>query len=189
MIFEPRTVTLKDGRECTLRPTHPDDSTAMIEYMVRTASETEFLLRYPDEVNYTLEQEQQILGGILNDPGHAMMVAVVDGKVAGNASVSGIGAKRKIRHRCSLAIALYKEYWGLGIGTAMIGYLSELAQGIGFSQIDLEVVADNEQAKALYRKCGFVESGRRVNALKFDDGTFHDEILMIKKLPAEQAEV
>ena len=182
MIFKTRTVTLKDGRTCILRPTHPDDSAAMIEYMVRTAGETEFLLRYPDEVSYTLEQEQQILGSILNDPGHVMMVAVVDGKVAGNASVSGIGAKRKIRHRCSLAIALYKEYWGLGIGTAMIGYLTELAEQIGFRQIDLEVVAENEQAQALYRKCGFVESGRRHNALRFDDGTSHDEILMYKLL-------
>jgi RimJ/RimL family protein N-acetyltransferase len=187
MIFEPRTIILKDGRECVLRPTHPDDSADMIEYMRRTAGETEFLLRYPDEVSFTLEQEQQLLGSILNDPGNVMMVAVVDGRVAGNASINGIGAKRKIRHRCSLAIALYRDYWGLGIGTAMIGYLTELARQIGFSQIDLEVVAENEQALALYRKCGFVESGRRVNALKFDDGTYHDEILMIKKLPAEQA--
>ena len=111
-----------------------------------------------------------------------MMAAVVDGKVAGNCSVSGIGNKRKILHRCSLAIALYREYWGLGIGTAMIGYLTELAKQIGFRQIDLEVVAENEQAQALYRKCGFVESGRRHNALRFDDGTSHDEILMYKEL-------
>ena len=49
-------------------------------------------------------------------------------------------------------------------------------------QIDLEVVAENEQAIALYRKCGFRESGRRARALKFDNGTWHDEILMYKVL-------
>ena len=37
-------------------------------------------------------------------------------------------------------------------------------------------------AKALYRKCGFEESGRRIRALKFDDGTYHDEVLMTKIL-------
>ena len=26
MNFEPRTILLKDGRKCILRPTHPDDS-------------------------------------------------------------------------------------------------------------------------------------------------------------------
>ena len=182
MKFPEREIILKDGRKCVLRPTGPDLAAEMIEYMKVTAGETEWLLRYPDEVSYTPESEREILGRILEDPGHVMMAAVVDGKVAGNCSVSGIGNKRKILHRCSLAIALYREYWGLGIGTAMIGYLTELAKQIGFRQIDLEVVAENEQAQALYRKCGFVESGRRHNALRFDDGTSHDEILMYKLL-------
>ena len=182
MRFPERTVPLKDGRICVLHPTSPEDSEAMIEYMKVTAGETPFLLRYPDEVNYTLDAEREILGRILDDPASVMMAAVVDGKVAGNCSISGIGCKRKILHRCSMAIALYREFWGLGIGTAMIGYLTELARQIGFEQIDLEVVADNEQAQALYRKCGFVETGRRFRALKFDDGTYHDELLMVKTL-------
>ena len=182
MHFEARTVKLRDGRTCTLRPAHPDDSAELIEYMIKTAAETEFVLRYPDEVSFTEEREREILGGILENPGHVMMVGYVDGKLAGNCGISGIGMKRKIRHRCSLAITLYKEYWGLGIGSAMIDYLTKLAVKIGFEQIDLEVVADNTRAKALYRKCGFEESGRRIRALKFDDGTYHDEVLMTKIL-------
>jgi len=182
MRFPERKVTLKDGRTCILRPTGPEVAEEMIEYMKKTAGETQWLLRYPDEVNFTVEGEKDLLGKILDDPGQVMMVAMVDGKVAGNGSVSGIGNKRKIMHRCSLAIALYQEYWNLGIGQAMIGYLTELAQQMGFTQMDLEVVAENTQAQALYRKCGFIETGRRANALKFDDGTMHDEILMYREL-------
>jgi RimJ/RimL family protein N-acetyltransferase len=182
MRFEEREIVLKDGRKCILKPNSPEYAEAMIEYLTKTSGETEFLLRYPDEVNYTLENEQEILQRLLEDPYVIMMAAIVDGKVAGNGSVSGIGDKRKIRHRCSMAIALYEEYWGLGIGTAMIGYMTELAREIGWHQMDLEVVAENEQAQALYKKCGFIESGRRHNALLFDDGTYHDEILMYKDL-------
>ena len=175
-------ITLKDGRTCVLRPTSPEYAEQMIEYMKKTAGETPFLLRYPDEVNYTVEGERELLGRILEDPGQAMMMALVDGQVAGNCSISGHGPKRKVLHRCSMAIALYEEYWGLGIGSAMIGYLAELARQIGFEQMDLEVVADNTRAQALYRKCGFVETGRRLRALKFDDGTYHDELLMTRLL-------
>ena len=65
----------------------------------------------------------------------------------------------------------------------MIEYLTELARKVGaWTQIDLEVVAENEKAKKLYEKCGFIETGRRHNALKSDDGTLHDEILMYKEL-------
>ena len=182
MKFETRQIFLKDGRTCLLTPNSPEYAEAMIDYLKETSAETEFLLRYPDEVKFTLESEKEILGNLLENPYCIMMAAVVDGKVAGNGSINGIGDKRKIQHRCSMAIALYKEYWNLGIGRAMIDYMTELAGQIGWKQVDLEVVAENEQAIRLYEKCGFVATGRRHNALKFDDGTYHDEILMYKDL-------
>ena len=129
MIFEPRNIVLKNGAVCTLRPTHPDDAARMIDYLKQTAGETEFLLRYPDEVQYTLEQEQAILNRLMDDPKSVMMVGIVDGEVAGNCSIGGLGEKRKTRHRCSMGIALKEAYWNLGIGTAMIGYLTELEPG------------------------------------------------------------
>ncbi|MBR4556542.1 MAG: GNAT family N-acetyltransferase [Clostridiales bacterium] len=182
MKFETREITLKDGRKCLLTPNSPEYAEAMIEYLKLTSAETEFLLRYPDEVKFTLDSEKEILASLLENPYCIMMAAIVDGKVAGNGSINGIGEKRKIQHRCSMAIALYKEYWNLGIGRAMIDYMTELAAQIGWKQVDLEVVAENEQAIRLYEKCGFETTGRRHNALKFDDGTYHDEILMYKDL-------
>lgn len=182
MKFEPRTITLKDGRSCTLRPTHPDDAADMITYLKMISEETRFVLRTPEEVTFTLEQEQNILGQLLEDPGSVMMLAEVDGQVAGNCSISGMGYKSRIRHRCSMAIALKKDFWNLGIGYAMITYLTELAKEIGFEQMELEVVADNERGKKLYEKCGFTETGRRMRAMKYDDGTYADEIIMIKLL-------
>ena len=41
----------------------------------------------------------------------------------------------------------------------------------------------NTRAKHLYEKMGFVEAGRSLRALKFDDGSYRDEICMIKMLP------
>lgn len=182
MKFKEREIILKDGRKCILRPTAPDIAAEMITYLKMTSGETPWLLRNPDEVNYTLEVEKEILSRILEDPKSVMMAAVVEGKVAGNCAVNSLGDKRKTWHRCSMAIALYQAYWGLGIGTAMIGYLTELAKEIGYEQMDLEVIDGNEKAQALYRKCGFTESGRRHHAVKLDDGSYHDEILMYKTL-------
>ena len=184
MHFPERTITLKDGRTCVLRPNGPDLADQMLEYLKKTSGETEFLIRNEDEVNDTLEDIAAFLGRGLENPYNIAMAAVVDGKLAGVARVFGIGAQRKLRHRCSLAIALYKEYWGLGIGTALINYQVELATQVGWDQMDLEVVAENEQAQVLYKKRGFIETGRRHNAMRFDDGTYHDEILMYRDLKA-----
>ena len=66
--------------------------------------------------------------------------------------------------------------------SALKQYLEELARQIGYEQIELEVVEGNDTAKRLYEKCGFVETGKHVRALKYDDGTYRDEFIMIKVL-------
>ncbi|MDO5154475.1 MAG: GNAT family N-acetyltransferase [Eubacteriales bacterium] len=182
MKFENRTITLKDGRECVLRPTTAEYAQDMIDYLKLTATESPFLLREPEEVTYTLEQEKEILTNLYENKKSVMMLAVVEGKVAGNCSINGLGDKQRIRHRCGLAIALKKEFWGLGIGNALLNYLSELAERIGYEQIELEVVDGNDTAKRLYEKCGFVETGRRVRAMKYKDGSYRDEFIMTKVL-------
>lgn len=182
MHFEEKTITLKDGRTCLLAPTTPEYAQEMIDFLKQTAEETPFLLRYPDEITYTLDEEAAILGRLYEEPHSVMMLAIVDGKVAGNCSIGGVGNKRRVYHRCSLAIALKKEFWGLGIGTAMIQYLTELAKRIGYERMELDFVDGNDQAKALYEKCGFVLGGRRIKAMKYDDGTYRDEFFMSKEL-------
>lgn len=182
MKFDNRNIILRDKRSCTLCPTTAEYAQEMIDYMKQTAAETPFLLRYPDEVNFTLEGEKNVLTRVYEDPRSVMMLALVDGKVAGNCSISGLGDKRKIAHRCSMAIALKKEYWGIGIGSAMIDYLTELATKIGYECMELEYVDGNDSAKALYEKSGFIETGRHIKAMKYDDGSYRDEIIMSKSL-------
>ena len=49
MRFAEREIVLKDGRKCVLKPTSPEYSQELIDYMKKTPEETPFLLRYPDE--------------------------------------------------------------------------------------------------------------------------------------------
>ena len=54
----------------------------------------------------------------------------------------------------SLAISLYKEYRGLGIGTAMMKEILALLKAHGYKQVSLSVQKANYAAK-LYQKVGF----------------------------------
>ena len=55
----------------------------------------------------------------------------------------------------NIAIALYKEYCGLGIGKAMLEIILDIAEKMGYEQAELEVIANNKPAIALYEKLGF----------------------------------
>jgi len=182
MIIQDKTIILKSGAKCVLRNACAKDAEQMIHYLKVSAAETEFILRYPDEVTYTIEEEEKILEDNKSSPYNFMAVAEVDGVIAGNCAINVCGGKRKIRHRCSFGIALMKEYWGLGIGAALIELALEYAKKIGYYQVELDVSAKNERAIKLYEKYGFKKCGTRPNALKLDSGGFADEYFMVKVL-------
>ncbi|MBQ6067651.1 MAG: GNAT family N-acetyltransferase [Clostridia bacterium] len=182
MDFSAKEIKLKDGRTCVLRPPTKEDAAALIEYLKATAGETPYLVSYPDEIGFTASEEEKILKERREDPRSVMMLAEVDGRLAGNGGFVGAGSRRKLRHRCEFCIALYRDFHRLGIGTALIVYLMELARQAGYEQMDLNVHEDNAAAIALYKKCGFIESGRLHNAVKLDDGSYRDYILMYKPL-------
>lgn len=66
-----------------------------------------------------------------------------------------IGGYKRYRHRCEIAIALYKKYCGLGIGKSMLETVLDVAEKMGYEQAELEVIACNKTAIALYKKLGF----------------------------------
>ena len=179
MRIEEETITLKDGRKLTLRSAEEKDSQTMIDYMVRTAEETHFLCRYPEEVSLDLEREKKFINGIIESE-NSVWFTVFDGdKAVGNCSVSGHSPHAKLRHRCDFAIALEQDYCGCGLGGILMSKAIEKARELGFEQMELGVYADNESGLALYRKMGFQEMGRNLRAFRLKDGTYIDEINMI----------
>lgn len=180
MIFEKKTVNLKDGRQCILRPVEAEDAEAMLEYLRTISSETLFLLRNGDEVTYTVEEEEALLEKVRNHPREIMMAAEVEGIIAGNCAIASVGNMRRVFHRCDFAIGIRKAYWELGIGSALMEYAFSLAKGIGYEQVELEVVDGNNRAKGLYERFGFIQTGKIIRALKYDDGSYRDEYKMVK---------
>ena len=126
MEYQNKTITLKDGRTALLRAVCKEDAIPMIAYMKACYEQTPYLMRYPDEFAVTAEQEATYLERQLVSPDVLMLVCEVEGKLAGNCQLD-LNRWRKTRHRGQVAIALLKDYWGLGIGTAMF---EEMIEGI-----------------------------------------------------------
>jgi len=182
MKIQNKEILLKNGKKCILRSPELSDAEQLVEYLKVSAGETDFLLKYPEEVNITVEKEKDILQWYIDSERDLMIIAEVDGKIVGNCSFSPIGQKMRIRHRCSIGIALYKNVWGIGIGTALLSLLIKRAVVCGYEQMELNVVNRNDRAIKLYEKIGFVKRGHSPKAMKNKDGTYDDVIMMIKQL-------
>ncbi len=181
MIFPEKEIILKDGRTALFRGPLPSDAAAALEYMKITAGETPYLLRTPEEITMTVEEEAAYLTRYPSDPNTAMIICFVDGVMAGNCQIAR-KTKLKNRHRAIVAIALLKEFWGLGIGTAMFEEMIAIAETWGVAQLELEVIEGNDRAMGLYRKMGFEIVSHVPNAIRMPDGAFVKEFLMVKDL-------
>ena len=161
-----KTITLKDGRKCTLRNGEEKDGQVVLANFILTHEQTDYLLSYPDENTMTAEQESRFLQEKADSDNGIEILAEVEGAVAGLAGFGAVGSKEKLRHRADFGISVDRQYWKLGIGTALMNACIECARKAGYEQIELSVVAENEPAIAMYRKAGFVEFGRNPKGFK-----------------------
>lgn len=152
--------TLKDGRQCVLRNATEADGQSVLECFIRTHEETDWLLTLPEETRMTAEEEARYLAEKAASDRSVELVAEVQGKIVGTAGFEAVGSRVKVKHRAEFGISIEREYWGLGIGRALTAACIECAGEAGYIQLELEVVAENTRAIALYRRMGFAEYGR-----------------------------
>ena len=82
----------------------------------------------------------------------------------------------------TIGVTVLRDYWNLGIGSAMLFELIQIAQTHGTEIVELEVAEGNERAIGLYEKFGFRVVSEKPNALKLKDGTFQKIFYMQKYL-------
>ena len=182
MIYPAETIRLRDGRSCVIRSVEPEDALPMLRYMKIMLGQTPFLLRTPEEFDYTPEQEARILETRKNDPRGLMLTAELDGEIIASANIASHGNKSRVAHRAELGISVREEFWRQGIGSALMERLIAAAPGLGFEQIELTASASNRRALNLYLKYGFQVYGTRPHGMKHGDGVYDDDYLMVKML-------
>ena len=183
MIIKDIGSTLKDGRNALIRSPRDEDIPGMLEYLRVSAGETEFIVRYPEECDkYTPEDEKKLFDRLNASDSDAMLVCIVDGKLAGNCHVMW-SKSIKTKHRARIGIALVREFWNQGIGTMMFREMIRIAEANeNILQLELEFIEGNTRARALYEKMGFRIAGIRPNAIRLKDGTLLNEYYMIREI-------
>ncbi|MDD5934091.1 MAG: GNAT family N-acetyltransferase [Clostridiales bacterium] len=173
-----KTIILKNDKPCVLRNCEASDAKEVYDNFHLTHGQTDYLLSYPDENSYDADWEKLFLDKKEKSDREIEICAVVDNKIVGTAGIEAIGHKEKVKHRAEIGISIEKDYWGLGIGRALMGACIECARKAGYTQVELNVVADNISACSLYKSLGFVEFGRNPKGFRSRTVGLQEIVLM-----------
>jgi putative acetyltransferase len=155
--------------DLVIRPVRAEDSGALYE-----------IRRQPEVQKFTTamptERPIDFIGRL--GPDDHILVAELDGRVIG---VAGLHGKTgKFRHAAGVGLAVHDAFAGRGVGRALMERLIDVADSwLNLVRLELEVFADNERARRLYERLGFVEEGRKKKAI-FRGGQFVDELVMAR---------
>lgn len=95
--MQEKTIQLRSGQALLLRQVHPEDARAMLNYLERTSAETHFMVRLPEEVTFSLEEEQALLADCLSSDRRIMLAAFAGDCIVGNVAIAPVGERYKVR--------------------------------------------------------------------------------------------
>ena len=81
-----------------------------------------------------------------------------------------------------MGISILKEYWGLGLGKALTKACIQCAKEAGYTQLELNVVSENEAAVSLYKSFGFTEFGRNPRGFNSRISGYQELVYMLLEL-------
>ena len=170
-------IKLNNGQQLILRKPVVEDAKRMVEYLNIVGGESDNLLFGKDEFRLTVEQEMKYIENISNDANILIILGIINDNIVSVAQISSPNRKR-IAHNSDVSISVKKEYWGNGIGSAVMEELIRFAREHDkIKNISLGVKASNHRAIAMSEKFGFKKVGLHKDYFNVE-GNFDDEILM-----------
>ena len=157
-----------------------DDAEEMISYLNIVGRESDHLMHGPDGFKAQVEAVKRRIQASHDADNSIILIALAGEKIIARAELDGYPGAR-LHHNARFSISVRKDYWNMKIGTTLMTKIVERARKMNLLNIELEVVADNKAAIALYHKMGFSDVGIYKNYW-FANNVYRDTIVMQKCL-------
>ncbi|SMP66389.1 GNAT family N-acetyltransferase [Anoxynatronum buryatiense] len=175
------TAILKSGQKVNIMKAVEADAAALIAYMNQISRESDNLTFGPGELNITKKEEAHFIRSVNSQPNALFLVAVVENRIIGNLHFTG-GNRPRTAHAGEFGMSVLREFWGQGLGSALLERLIVWAKGTGtIRKINLRVRTDNVGAIRLYHQTGFQVEGIITREFKVK-GQYYDLMSMGLKL-------
>lgn len=168
-------ITAKNGMRVKFRPCQSED-TEMLWKMFSTLSENSVSNLIP---SFTREMIEAWTSNIDYEKVLAIVALIKEDseqRIIGDASLE-FNPSEQSEHKAGLGIAVHDKYQNIGIGTALLRHLVNIAKMKKLRKVWLEVNTSNNVAIHIYSKMGFLIEGKLIKE-RFINGKYRDEYRM-----------
>jgi RimJ/RimL family protein N-acetyltransferase len=178
--IEPYAYASSTGKTVRIRTAQPSDAPAIHSITVQAIAEGAYHISEPQEFTFTTEEVEPWIRQHAEHPAQLMLVAEVDDEVVGIIHFEP-GARKRQAHAGELAMNVATAWREQGIGRRLLEALIAWAQNHPqIERVGLRALSINQRALHLYETVGFVEEGRRIQAIKLGPEQYADEIIMAR---------
>lgn len=171
--------TLKNGKVLTLLEPDSRYAEAVVEFIKTVDEESPFLGRESRDKRLSAEEMRENLESKLSSENESFLIGLIDGEIAVECFVKPVSTRVRFAHRSLFGLVVLKKYWGIGIGRIAVKECINQSKLLGYEQLELNTTVENKTAIALYESLGFEICGTLKNAMKYADGSYADEYMMV----------
>ena len=155
------------------------DAQACLKFAQFIFTTSDQLLRVPDELKLTVEQEAEWIDGAQKN-NNLILIATYSDDVVGLLDCHK-KLFEKMKHVAEFGISVHPGHRGNRVGSRMIEtMLKWVGEETQIEKLILNVFNTNTRAIKLYERFGFKEECRQIKAAKQPDGCYVDMIQMYK---------
>lgn len=150
--FVRETITLRDGREVVLRPIDRDDADGLIRFHNHLSPDSQYFRFFGPKPRLSAAEAAYLAGVDY----HRRFAIVGEAEEAGEKNVVGVG-RFDINEPglAEAAIVIRDDYQHVGLGTAILQRMTEVARGRALKAFTAEVLAENTKMLELLASNGY----------------------------------
>ena len=169
----PKTVTLKDGKQATVRPLQKSDEKDFHQLFLGIPEPERMFIKHRVMDLKVIHDWCQNIDYGRNLP----LVGLIGGKIVGDATLhQQLGGWK--RHVGRVSVLVHPQFRGRGLARALIADILEIARGCGLEKVEAEFIGEQTAAMKMFAMLGFSQLVRLDDYVKDMQAISHDYILM-----------
>lgn len=169
----PKTVELKAGFTCDLRPLEADDERAFHEFFQAVPYKERMFIKHRVTEPEVIHEWCANIDLGRNFP----LLAFSEGKVIGDATLhQQLGGWKS--HIGRVSVLVRPGYRGRGLATRLVSEIVEIARHVGLEKVEAEFIGEQEAAIKMFAMLGFSNLVRLHSYVRDLERNAHDYILM-----------